>query len=266
MVVSKPLLTEFSMHCRLESSASLSSCSKHFFQAEDDVETMCCVIDCYSDLLLHGGYSKGSTGSTRVALQVGKHSVDNPLLGRKSWTRRVHIQRLTMHYQQRAERRTTYSLTKKHVTAIEDLVTLSLSHYSQVSKFKKWTYIFFPHISPEMRALDFLKLYDKRARGHDKLSFWLNAHSTIETSDQVITWAQIEVDLYKWLLRILELHASGYSVSWLHSYSAPNLSWNAGTGAYQNPKKSKPFPKLRPCQRAKVYSTVLTAHCTIDIA
>ena len=54
---------------------------------------------------------------------------------RKSWTRRVHIQRLTMHYQQRAERRTTYSLTKKHVTAIEDLVTLSLSHYSQVRSY-----------------------------------------------------------------------------------------------------------------------------------
>ena len=104
-------------------------------QAEDDVETMCCVIDCYSDLLLHGGYSKGSAGSTRVALQVGKHSVDNPLLGRKSWTRRVHIQRLTMHYQQRAERRIHYSLTKKHVTAIEDLVTLSLSHYSQVRSY-----------------------------------------------------------------------------------------------------------------------------------
>ena len=74
-----------------------------------------------------------------MRMGAGKASSENPVLGRKSATRRVHLAQMAVHHRLRAERRTSYRLYPDHARAIEDLMTLSVSHYSQVRDYAQVT-------------------------------------------------------------------------------------------------------------------------------
>ena len=60
-------------------------------KAEDDVETICCLIDCYQDVLLV------PKNYQRVGDAAGEGGA-NSLLGKKSWTRKMYIIKAYIHF------------------------------------------------------------------------------------------------------------------------------------------------------------------------
>eukprot|EP00095_Tigriopus_kingsejongensis_P000186 maker-scaffold41_size498431-snap-gene-0.12 protein:Tk00186 transcript:maker-scaffold41_size498431-snap-gene-0.12-mRNA-1 annotation:"proteasome activator complex subunit 4" len=106
--------------------------AKLMANVEDDTKSLQSIIAIYRSLVLFIGIGKETYDSRYKSYKAVKLILDNKLVGCRKQIRVLIIDRIQLQHEGRMTERNSVPYTKSHTKVLENLFTLSTSHYSQV--------------------------------------------------------------------------------------------------------------------------------------